>query len=87
MRTRNILYGFIFLFFLTSCNNWLDVDLVNKVEESKLFKSEQGFREALAGVYSSMSKANMYGRRLTYGVVDVLAQTYDYSNKIGRAHV
>lgn len=82
MRTKNKLYGFIFLFFLTSCNNWLDVDLVNKVEESKLFKSEQGFREALAGVYSSMSKANMYGRRLTYGVVDVLAQTYDYSNML-----
>lgn len=78
MKKMNLIYGMLFLVFFTSCSNWLDVDLVNEVEESKLFKSEQGFREALAGVYSKMSKKEMYGCQWTYGAVDVLAQTYDY---------
>lgn len=78
MKKIDILYGVFFLFFFSSCSNWLDVDLVNEVEESKLFKSEQGFREALAGVYSKMSKEEMYGFQWTFGSVDILAQTYDY---------
>lgn len=78
MKRINIICVAFFLSVFTACSNWLDVDLVDKVEESKLFKSEQGFREALAGVYSKMSKKEMYGCRLTFGALDVMAQTYDY---------
>lgn len=78
MKKINLIYGILFLCCFSSCSNWLDVDLVNEVEESKLFKSEQGFREALAGVYSKMSKEEMYGFQWTFGAMDVLAQTYDY---------
>lgn len=78
MKKIKIIFGAVFLFLFSACSNWLDVDLVDQAEESKLFKSEQGFREALAGVYSKMSKEEMYGCQLTFGAVDVLAQTYDY---------
>ena len=40
----------IALFFtLSACNNWLDIELDNKVEDSKLFSTPEGFEEALAG--------------------------------------
>ena len=72
------LYIFIgLLFLLTSCNDWLDVELDNKVDDDKLFNTAEGFKEALAGVYSSMSKSSMYGGRLTMEYVDVLAQYYN----------
>ena len=72
------LYIFIgLLFSLTSCNDWLDVELDNKVDDDKLFNTAEGFKEALAGVYSSMSKSSMYGGRLTMEYVYVLAQYYN----------
>ncbi len=75
---KRILYIFIgLLFSLTSCNDWLDVELDNKVDDDKLFNTAEGFKEALAGVYSKMSKSSMYGGRLTMEYVDVLAQYYN----------
>ncbi len=80
LRNTGFLVGLFLL--LASCSNWLDVDLINEVEEEKLFSTEQGFHEALAGIYSKMSKSELYGAEMTFGVVDVLAQTYDYSNML-----
>lgn len=64
---------------LTSCNNWLDVELDNKVDDNKLFSTPQGFKEALAGIYSEMSKSNMYGQSLTMENLDVLSQYFSTS--------
>ena len=65
------------LFFaFTGCNNWLDVELDDKVEDEKLFSTPEGFKEALAGIYSSMSKDDMYGQRLTMEYIDILAGCY-----------
>ena len=80
LKNTGFLVGLLLL--LSSCSNWLDVDLINEVEEEKLFSTEQGFHEALAGIYSKMSKSELYGAEMTFGVVDVLAQTYDYSNML-----
>lgn len=75
------IYFVISLLFLslTSCNDWLDVELDNKVDDDKLFSSYQGFQEALAGVYSEMSKNSLYGQRLTMEYVDLLGQYYSYN--------
>lgn len=64
----------------SSCNKWLDVDLINQVDENKLFRKEQGFKDALAGVYSKLSSAGLYGRTLSYEMLDVMAQYYGYGN-------
>ena len=64
----------------SSCNNWLDVELDNKVDDNKLFATAEGFREALAGVYSEMSKSDMYGQALTMEYPDLLAQYYSYNS-------
>lgn len=68
------------VFSLSSCNGWLDIDLANKVDEGKLFSTEQGFNEALAGVYSQLASVNLYGKRLTYEYIDLYAQYYSSSS-------
>lgn len=78
MKTK--LYIFIVLLFsLSSCTNWLEVELDNKVDDNKLFSSADGFKEALAGVYHRMSKQNRYGEYLTMEYLDVLAKYYNAS--------
>lgn len=76
---KKLIYTLITLFALSSCNNWLDVELDNKVDDNKLFTSAQGFKEALAGVYSEMSQSDMYGQALTMQYLDLMAQYYSYT--------
>ncbi len=61
---------------LASCSDWLDVKPKTNVEEEDLFKNEQGFKEALTGIYIEMSKNSLYGQNLSYGFIDFLAQRY-----------
>lgn len=75
----------VFALCFSSCNKWLDVDLVNTVDEKKLFSTEQGFVDALAGAYNQLSASGLYGSRLSYEFLDVLAQYYSYTN-IGEAY-
>ena len=62
---------------LVSCNSWLDVDPEDRIMENSLFKDKEGFMTALNGVYSDMNKSSLYGRNLTVGMIDVMAQYYN----------
>lgn len=66
------------VFVLTSCNDWLDVEPETSVDEKKLFSTEQGFKDAMAGVYADMASSSLYGQTLTFGFLDIIAQQYDY---------
>ena len=68
---------------LSSCSNWLDVEPKSIIEESELFSSETGFKEALAGVYIQMTNSSLYGRELSYGFLDILAQCYQQKGSNG----
>ena len=35
---------------LSACNSWLDVQPRSQVEDTELFETESGYKEALAGV-------------------------------------
>ena len=61
--------------FLTSCS-WLDITPADTVIEEELFKESQGFHNAVNGLYNTMSDAELYGRELSYGFVEVLSQNY-----------
>ena len=63
---------------LTSCEDWLNVQPRSQVEDTELFSSESGFKEALAGVYSSMVSTSTYTKEMTYGFIGVLGQEWDY---------
>ena len=61
---------------LGSCGDWLDVRPKLSIDEELLFSEEQGYKEALTGIYMSMGNASLYGRELMYGILDGLAQRY-----------
>ncbi|MCR4995601.1 MAG: RagB/SusD family nutrient uptake outer membrane protein [Bacteroidales bacterium] len=63
---------------LVSCNEWLDVQPRSQVEDTELFSSESGFKEALSGVYSSMVATGSYAKEMTFGFMGVLGREWDY---------
>lgn len=77
-KIQKYLLMLVCVFSLTACNNWLDVEPETSVDEKKLFSTEQGFKDAMAGVYAEMGSSSLYGRNMTFGFMDVLAQEYDY---------
>ena len=62
---------------LVSCSDWLDVTPNTDVPAKELFTTETGFTSALAGLYISMTDENTYGKNLSFGRVEQLAQMYD----------
>ncbi len=63
---------------LSSCNEWLNVQPSSQIEDTELFNSESGFKEALAGVYSSMVSSKTYTKEMTYSFIGILGQEWDY---------
>ncbi|MGM9684934.1 MAG: hypothetical protein ACI3YI_01730, partial [Bacteroidaceae bacterium] len=78
MKQTLYLFTFISCMTLTACNDWLDVQPKSQVEDTELFESESGYKEALAGVYSSMVSSGTYAKELTYGFLGVLGQEWDF---------
>ena len=68
----------ISLLITTSCNDYLDVQPRSQVEDTELFETESGFKEALAGVYSSMVSTGTYAKEMTYGLMGILGQEWDF---------
>ena len=62
---------------MCSCEKWLDVDMKTKVKSEVLLENEQGFRDALIGVYTNMISESLYGRELTFGFFETLTGAYD----------
>lgn len=76
MNKRINIIALLGLLTMMGCTNWLDVKPKVNVEDDEVFKNEQGFKEALTGLYINMSKPTLYGKELTYGFIDILAQRY-----------
>lgn len=66
--------------FGTGCKKWLDVSPKTEVRERALFQDEIGFKDALIGVYQHMGSEQLYGRNLTMGFLDGIAQRYNASS-------
>lgn len=87
LMNKTILFSLLLV--LTSCTEWLDVSPKTDMKAEDLFATEAGFRDGLIGVYALMCGSNSYGRDLSYGYLDVLAQYYDSPRKTtssGYAH-
>jgi starch-binding outer membrane protein, SusD/RagB family len=73
----------------TGCKKWLDVAPKDKVPQQVLFSNEQGFKDALSGVYLGMDKSisggstGLYTNHLSMGLLSVLAYAYDNGNAAG----
>lgn len=66
-----------YLFGSTSCQSWFDVNPKVDLKADKLFDTEHGYVSALAGLYISMTHEHLYGKEMSYGIMDQLAQYYD----------
>lgn len=60
----------------TSCSDWLDVNPKTEVRESKLFSSESGYHDAVAGVYILIGQKDLYGMQSSMYVPEFLAHTW-----------
>src|SRR3954469_6938009 len=73
----------LFVVMLTGCEKFLDVPPKDKVPQADLLKDEQGFKDALTGVYLSMDKPQsggsygLYTTNLSMGMLSTLAYNYD----------
>lgn len=61
---------------VSSCKKWLDVEPNSQIKSSELFKTESGFKEALAGVYTLMTAERLYGKEQQYGMLGVLSHEW-----------
>lgn len=61
----------------SACADWVNVSPKEDVESDKLFKTENGFKNALIGVYARMTLTENYGKVLSYGYLEALVQRYD----------
>ncbi|SMC38618.1 RagB/SusD family nutrient uptake outer membrane protein [Pedobacter africanus] len=61
---------------VSSCNKWLDVEPNSQIKSSELFKTESGFKEALAGIYTLITDPKLYGKELQYGMIGVLSHEW-----------
>ena len=72
---------YILLFICTlalcsSCEDWFDVEPRTEIKEDNLFKNENGYFDALVGVYTIMGRQSLYGDQLTMSLLDGIIQNY-----------
>lgn len=73
--TNRHISGFIIVLLTSSCS-FLDIDTPGIVNNGKMFGNEQGFIDAMDGVYASMAADGLYGKELSFGFIDEIAQLY-----------
>ena len=68
---------------IAGCNKFLDLPPKDRVPQAELFKDEQGFKDALIGVYLGMDKPGaggffgLYTNNLSMGMLSTMAYHYD----------
>ena len=76
MKIYKLLIILLLLVGLNSCSGWLDLEPKDTTTETDLFQTGDGYRIALNGIYEQMAETSLYGKELSWGFLDVLAQTY-----------
>lgn len=86
MKHNYIILAIACLFF--SCNDWLNVKPESETEAKEMFKTAEGFKDALTSCYIKLNQTDLYGKRLTMTDIEYLAQHWDldpinYENEVG----
>lgn len=80
MKKYKLLLWLFLPFTMSACNGWLDVKPEDEIDEKDLFETGIGYRHALNGVYFALGDAALYGKGLSWGIVDAMGQCYTYLN-------
>ena len=75
---RQMLVGLLSLFLFCACSDWFDVAPKTDLTAEKLYSTGSGFESALTGIYLLMVSPDAYGGNMSFGLLDQLAQEYDY---------
>ena len=59
--------------FFTSCEDWLSLQPEGQTTEEQLFKTGDGYRTVLNGLYKSMAARDLYGGELCFSMVDCIS--------------
>ncbi len=62
-----------------SCNDWLDITPQGQVEAEELYETTQGCNSVVTGIYHTLSSSSLFGQNLSYGLIDIMAQYWDFS--------
>ncbi len=76
---KYLLFGSI-IFTFSSCKKWLDVKPEDKFIEESVFSNNQGFKDALNGLYLNIGDTAMYGEAINMKLLDVSAQLFPGNN-------
>ena len=71
--------GIIASLLLFSCSNWLDVRPRTESTLDDFFATEQGFQDALTGLYIQMKSEGLYGKSMTMTTLENIVSFWDYS--------
>lgn len=66
---------------LYGCSDWLDVQPKDKQTEQQLFATKDGFYSAVNGIYVRLGDQALYGRNMSYEMLDILGKRYKVSAK------
>lgn len=72
----NILALVLFLFMGNACSDFLDVQPKDKQTDKQLYATKGGFYAASNGTYNKLTSSSLYGKTLTYEMIDVLSKRY-----------
>ncbi len=67
---------------MSSCNDYLDVEPDTETDRGQLFTTEAGFAEAMSGIYVNMISDALYGKNLTWYMLELIGgnATYMYGD-------
>lgn len=75
--TKNVGISLMFMLTMNSCSSWLDLKPIDRVTEEQLYKTVNGFRSALNGIYIELNSSDLYGDNMLCGAIDLLANIYN----------
>lgn len=64
---------------LCSCSDWLYVQPDASIDKDRLFEREEGFYEAVNGIYMIAADVDCYGRLFSVEVLDAMMQNYSFA--------
>lgn len=74
---KQVIGALVLAISVSSCNKWVQVAPEDQLTQKVIFSTKEGYLKALNGVYMSLNNAPLYGRDLSMGMIDVLAQYYN----------
>lgn len=75
MKIFKIITAFIAVLTFSSCNDWLDVEPSTSMDRTELFNDENGYADAMSGIYASMCSNSLYGKNMTWYLLELMGGT------------